>query len=126
MNSLSHALNLSMSQRPLQRRLRHHVAELTDGEVQGAAAFLQPRRVLPSHLTETISAVYGFVPSWPERDSGVDATLRANHRMHLSRSTIAPSDLVPTGTPTRRATGRFVGETLLREELLFTYREYEG
>ena len=115
-----------MSQRPLQRRLHLHVAELTDDEVQGAAAFLQPRRVLPSHLTETITPVYGFVPSWPERDCSVDATLLANRRMHLSRSSIAPSVLVPSGTPTRRAAARFVGETLLREELLFTYRENGG
>jgi len=93
---------------------------------QGAAVFFQTRPVLPSHLSETITAVYGFVPSWPEGDSRVDATLRANRRMHLSRSTIALSALVPAGTPTRRAAARFVGETLLREELLFTYRENEG
>ena len=77
-------------------------------------------------MTETITAIYGFVPSWPERDRGIDATLRANHRMHLSRSTIASAVLVPPGTPARRAAARFVGESLLREELLFTYRENEG
>ena len=88
--------------------------------------FFQNRPVLLSHLTETITAVYGFVPSWPEGNRGVDATLRANRRMHLSGSTIAPSALVSAGTPTRRAATRFVGETLLREELLFTYRENDA
>ena len=88
--------------------------------------FFQTRPVLPPHLTETITAVYGFVPSWPEGDCGVDATLRANRRMHLSRSAIASSVLVPAGTPTLRAAARFVGETLLGEELLLTYRENEG
>ncbi len=87
---------------------------------------LQPRPVLLSHLTETITAVYGFVPSWPERDRSVDTTLGANRRMHLSRSTKAAPVLVPAGTTTRRAAARLVGETLLREELLFTYRENEG
>ncbi len=77
-------------------------------------------------MTETITAIYGFVPGWPERDSGVDATLRANRGMHLSRSTRAPSVLVPAGTTARRAAAWFVGETLLREELLFTNRENEG
>ena len=115
-----------MSQRPLQRRLQLHVADLNGDEVHGAAALLQSQRVLLSHLTETIAAVYGFVPSWPERDCSVDAALRANRRMHLSRSTIAPSGLAPAGTPTRRAAAWFVSETLLREELLFTYREHEG
>ncbi len=82
--------------------------------------------VLPSHLTETIAAIYGFVPSRPERDGSVDAARSANRRMHLSRSTRAPSVLVPAGTPTRRAADRFIGEALLREELLFTCRENEG
>ncbi len=86
----------------------------------------QSRSVLPSHLTETITAIYWFVPSWPEGDSSVDAALRANRWMHLSRSTRAPSVLVSAGTTTRRAAAWFVGETLLREELLFTCRENEG
>ena len=94
-----------------------------------SSGFLQPRLVLPllpSHLTETITAVYGFVPGWPERDGSVDAALRAYRWMHLSRSTIAPTVLVPAGTAARRAAARFVGETLLREKLLFAYRKNEG
>ena len=84
------------------------------------------RPALPSHLTETITAIYGFVPSWPERDRSVDAALGANHRMHLSRPTRAPSVLVSASTPTSRAADRFVSESLLREEVLFSYRENEG
>lgn len=37
-----------------------------------------------------------------------------------------PHDLVPAGTTTRRAASRFVGESLLCEELLFTYSKHEG
>ncbi len=77
-------------------------------------------------MTETITAIYGLVPSWPERDSGIDAALRANRWMHLPRSTIAPPVLVPAGTATRRAAAWFVGETLLRKELLLTDRENES
>ena len=93
-----------------------------------------PRQQLLSHRAEAVAAVDGTVTPREERHHGIYATLGADRRVHLPRSTAVTSAataataalLATASTPAGRASAGLIGETLLRKELLFTYRENEG
>jgi len=85
--------------------------------------------ILASHLAEAFVTVDRTVAAGLERDHGVLAALGADHGVHLPLASISaksPSVLALAGAPACWAPARLVGESLLGEELLLTYREHKS
>jgi len=76
------------------------------------------------HFAETVTAVYGPVAAWLERNLSVFAAAGAYSRKHLAALATAPV-LVLTGRAAFRAAAGLIGKPFFCKEFLFRYGEHK-